>query len=123
MKLFRSVIVAALLACVVVAAHATVARATASLTAQNTCSTWVALNSGFNLSLSGTWVATVHLQRSFSTAYTGTAESGDTTQLDVASYTANIQDRGIEPETGVKYRVCVKTGNYTSGTVVARISQ
>jgi hypothetical protein len=43
--------------------------------------------------------------------------------MDVASYTANIEDRGTEAETGVLYRVGVKTGNYTSGTVVARISQ
>lgn len=96
-------------------AHATIARVTASIAAQNTFSDPVAIRGTFNLSLSGTWVATVHLQRSYPDA--------PTTFFDVASYTANVEDRGTEAESGVLYRVGVKTGNYTSGTVVARISQ
>lgn len=103
------------LALVVGLAHATVARSTASIAAQNTFSNGVVISGPFNMSLSGTWAATVHLQRSF--------PDSPTTWFDVASYTANIQDRGMEGETGVQYRVGVKTGNYTSGTVVARISQ
>lgn len=103
------------LALVAGAAHATIARVAASIAAQNTFSDPVAITGDFNLSLSGTWVATVHLQRSYPNA--------PTTWFDVASYTANIEDRGFEPETGVQYRVGVKTGNYTSGTVVARISR
>ena len=67
---------------------------------------------GFNLSLSGTWVATVHLQRSF---------DEEVTWLDVDSFTANTQQIGHEPE-GAYYRICVKAGNYTSGPVVARLS-
>lgn len=96
-------------------AYATVIQTNASIAAQNTFSTAIPINpGGFNLSLSGTWVATVHIQRSFDNGLTW---------LDVQSYAANIQDRGTESETGVLYRVGVKTGNYTSGTVVARISQ
>ena len=99
-------------------AQAAIALTSASLTAQNTfsCTTTAcpALHGHFNFSLSGTWVATVHLQRSF---------DDGTTWLDVASYTVNIQDRGFEPEAGVRYRFGVKTGNYTSGTVVGRISR
>jgi hypothetical protein len=91
----------------------------ASIAAENTFSTnWLAMigvgGSNFNLSLSGTWVATVYLQRSF--------DSG-VTWLDIASYTANIEDTGFEPEGGVLYRFGVKTGGYTSGTVVGRISR
>lgn len=104
----------ALLAFVAGMAHATVASVTASITAQNTFSNPVPLAGPFNLSLSGTWSATVHLQRSFDNGLTW---------LDVQSYTANIQDRGLEAETGVVYRAGVKTGNFTSGTVVVRISQ
>lgn len=96
-------------------APATVARATATIGAQNTFSSTVAISGPFNFSLSGTWAGTVHLQRSY--------PSAPTTWFDVASYTANIEDRGTEAETGVLYRFGVKTGNYTSGSVVGRISQ
>lgn len=88
--------------------------ATASITAQNIFSKTIALRGHYNLSLSGTWVATVHLQRSF--------DSG-TTWMDVDSYTANTELVGYEPERGVIYRAGVKTGNYTSGTVAIRLSQ
>lgn len=111
-KMLTAIIVAASLACAV--AYATVMQTNVSITAQNTFSTAVPMAGPFNLSLSGTWVATVHLQRSFDNGLTW---------LDVQSYTANIQDVGSEPESGVVYRVGVKTGNYSSGTVVARISQ
>lgn len=94
--------------------HAAIALSSASLTAQNTFSTGAVMQGYFNLSISGTWVATVHLQRSF---------DGGSNWLDVQSYTANIQDRGYEPEAGVQYRCGVKTGNYTSGTVVCRVSR
>lgn len=108
----KRLIVALCLALTFSLAHAI--QSTYSGTAQNTFSTPVPLQREFNLSLSGTWAATVTLQRSF--------DQGQT-WLDVATYTANIQDRGFEAEAGVLYRVGVKTGNYTSGTVVGRISQ
>ena len=66
----------------------------------------------FNYSLSGTWVGTVHLQRSF--------DKG-TTWLDVDSHTANVETYGVEPGENVQYRFGVKAGNYTSGSVVGRI--
>ena len=68
-------------------------------------------NESFNLSLSGTWTATVFVQRSF---------DGGTTWLDVESFTANGQYVGDEPE-AVRYRVGVKTGGIASGKVVARL--
>lgn len=95
-------------------AQGAIAFATASITAQNTFSSGAAMQGNFNLSLSGTWVATVHLQRSF---------DNGSTWLDVTSYGENTQDRGFEPESGVLYRCGVKTGNYTSGTVVCRVSR
>lgn len=99
-------------------AHAAIVLNSASITAQNTfsCTTTAcpAVQGNFNFSLSGTWVATVHLQRSF---------DDGATWLDVASYTANIEDRGLEAEAGVRYRFGVKTGNYSSGTAVGRISR
>lgn len=86
---------------------------TKEISAQNTYSDWVHLKGDYNFSLSGTWVATVHLQRSF---------DGGITPLDVDSFTANTEQVGTEPE-GAHYRFGVKTGNYTSGTVVGRLSQ
>ena len=87
---------------------------TASITAQNTFTDSLGLHGSFNISISGTWSATVTVQRSF--------DSG-TTWLDVESFTANTEQYGFEPEDGVLYRAGVKTGNFTSGTVVLRISQ
>ncbi len=72
------------------------------------------LQGDFNLSLSGDWVGTVTVQRSF---------DGGTTWLDVAEFTVNGEFVGNEPEPGVKYRVGVKPGDYTSGTVTGRLSQ
>lgn len=87
---------------------------TASLAAQNTYSDVVYLKGYFNFSLTGTWTATVWVQRSF---------DNGSTWVDVKSYTANVQDVGYEPEANVCYRFGVKTGGYTTGTVVGRISQ
>ena len=85
---------------------------TKSIGAEDTYSDWVFLRGQFNFSLSGTWVATVHLQRSF---------DAGVTPLDVDSFTANTEQIGEEPE-GALYRFGVKTGNFTSDTVVGRLS-
>lgn len=75
----------------------------------------ISLSGYFNLSISGVWVGTLTLQRSF--------DSG-VTWLDVETYTSNVQKRGLESETGVRYRTGFKaTGAYTSGTAVARLSR
>lgn len=69
-------------------------------------------NGEFNIHLSGTWVGTVDLQRSF---------DNGTTWVDVAdeSYTANTDRVGDEPENGVLYRL--NCSAYTSGTVTYRL--
>ena len=88
---------------------------TKSIGAENTFATAAELAAGpFNFSLSGTWVATVHVQRSFDQGVTW---------LDVDSFTSNCELVGDNPEGGVYYRFGVKTGGYTSGTAVGRISQ
>lgn len=87
-----------------------------AISAQNTFTPWVALLGDFNLSISGTWVGTVTIQRSF---------DGGTTALDVENYIANAEDRGSEPrgQGYVLYRAGFKTGAYTSGTANVRINQ
>ena len=86
----------------------------ASLTAQNTYTPAISVFGAFNFSLSGTWAGTITIQRSF---------DNGVTWLDVAAYTANTQDRGLEPELNALYRAGFKTGAYTSGTAVVRLSQ
>ena len=66
----------------------------------------------FNYSLSGTWVGTVTLQRSF---------DGGTTWGDTDNLTENIETFGFEPGKNVQYRAGFKAGNYTSGSCVIRI--
>lgn len=68
---------------------------------------------GFNVSVSGTFVATVTLQRSF---------DGGTTWLDVATYTSPAEAVGFEPE-GCLYRIGVKTGDFVSGSINVRVGQ
>lgn len=89
-------------------------KVTKSITEENQYSDWVELKGLFNLSISGTWVATVTVQRSF---------DAGSTPLDVDTFTINEETYGTETEDGVVYRVGVKTGDFTSGTVVCRISQ
>lgn len=86
---------------------------TASLTAQNTFSDAGQFKGHFNVSVSGTNGHTTHLQRSFD----------GSTWLDVTSYTADAEDVHFEPETGVVYRIGVKTGNFGTGTLSLRLSQ
>ena len=85
---------------------------TASIIAQNTFSDAVRLEGYFNISLSGTWVATATVQRSID----------NSTWVDVKTYTLIAEEVGFEPEF-MWYRVGVKTGGYTSGTVVVRLGR
>lgn len=83
---------------------------TASIGAQNTFTEAVQLTGYFNLSISGTFSATVTVQRS----------TDNSSWRDVDSYTAAAEEVGFEPEV-MYYRVGVKTGGYTSGTVDVRL--
>ena len=85
-----------------------------SIDAENTYSKSGSLQGYFNISLSGTWVATVTVQRSF--------DKGQS-WLDVSTFTVNTEEYGLEPEFDVYYRFGVKADDYVSGTVVGRLSQ
>lgn len=85
-----------------------------SITAENQFADPIELTGHFNISISGTWDGTATVQRSF--------DSGSTWH-DVDAWTNNTQEYGFEPERGVQYRVGIKTGNYSSGTCVVRLSQ
>jgi len=74
----------------------------------------------FNFSVSGSFTATVTIQRRFTNPATGLY---DGTWLDVSTYTSEREDVGIVPDEEVQYRAGVKTGEYTSGTINLRLSQ
>jgi hypothetical protein len=84
------------------------------VTAENQFTDSVELYAYFNVSISGTWTATITAQRSF--------DKGST-WFDVKTWTANVQEYGLEPEKGVYYRIGVKSGAFTNGAAVLRISQ
>lgn len=83
---------------------------TKSITAQNTFTDAVQLTGNFNLSISGTFSATVVVQRS----------TDNSTWRDVDTFTAASEEVGYEPEV-MWYRAGVKTGAFTSGTVDVRL--
>jgi len=84
------------------------------ISAENTFSDGLYTEGDFNLSISGTFVATITVQRSF--------DKGSTWR-DVDTFTAPIETYGVDPEPVVVYRAGVKTGDYTSGTVSIRIGR
>ena len=84
------------------------------ITAENTFSDGIYTEGGFNISIAGTFVATVTVQRSF--------DQGSTWR-DVDTFTAPIETYGVDPEPVVVYRAGVKTGDFTSGTVSIRIGR
>jgi hypothetical protein len=74
---------------------------------------------GFNVSLWGTFVGTVQLERSFDGGTTWLPITAAGTQL--YAWTAPASESASDDETGVLYRLnCIA---YTSGTVNYRVSQ
>lgn len=96
-------------------------RVTASVTAANQFTnairvTGVEAQRVFTIVITGTWVATVRLQRSL------TSDSGP--WEDVTSWTSNTtttHDDGLDNQEAW-YRIGVKTGEYTSGTVEVQLN-
>lgn len=87
---------------------------TVELSAANTFSDGLYVDNAFNLSISGTFVATITVQRSFDLG---------STWRDVDTFTAPIETFGSDPEPVVVYRAGIKTGEYTSGTATVRIGR
>jgi hypothetical protein len=75
---------------------------------------------GFNVSASGTFVATAQLERSFDNGVSWFVCSSDAAGT-AASWTAPFSVVAQEPTAGVLYRLNCTA--YTSGTVTYRISQ
>jgi hypothetical protein len=83
----------------------------ASIGAQNTFTDSIKLSGPFDLSISGTFVGTVTVQRSYD----------NSSWKDVDTFTSPTEDYGFQPEIAW-YRAGIKTGAYTSGTAVVSIA-
>lgn len=88
---------------------------TDTISAQNTFSKPIALRSGGVLTLSGTFSATVSLQRK---GVSGTWVDVTNNSGSATTFTATGTYTVAPSETSAEYRWGVKTGNYTSGSVV-----
>jgi hypothetical protein len=91
-------------------------RTTAGIAAENSGTDWLQLRGArnfFDISVSGTFAATVHLQRKRPGEDASAAR-------DVESYTAGTEKLG-EMQGHWDVRLFVKSGNYTSGTVKAEL--
>ena len=87
---------------------------TKTITAQNTYSDTIAISADlFSVSVQGTFTATVTLQKTY---------DGGTNWYDVETFTSAGEWWGTEPE-GSIYRIGVKTGEYTIGTIYTRIGK
>ncbi len=85
----------------------------ASLTAENTFSDEIVLRGKFDVSVSGTFVGTVTVQRSW---------DDGVTWVDCADYTTPTETFGEQITNNILYRIGCQTGNFTSGTMVVRLS-
>jgi hypothetical protein len=83
----------------------------ASIGAQNTFTDSIKLSGPFDLSISGTFVGTVTVQRSYD----------NSSWKDVDTFTSPTEDYGFQPEIAW-YRAGIKTGAYTSGTAVVSLA-
>ena len=92
------------------------ARVTRTITSSNQFTDPVKLSGYFNVSISGSWTGTVTVQRSFDLG---------STWLDVASFTENTEEYGLEPEhtNVVLYRVGAKADEFNGASCVLRLSQ
>lgn len=101
----------------------TILAVSASISAENTFTDWFdpsetrrvqSMPTKFNVSISGSFSGTtVTLQRRFGAS--GSA-------VDVKNYTAAAEEIAEEIEDDVQYRLGVKTGNYSAGPAVCRLS-
>lgn len=78
-----------------------------TITAQNTFTTAMNIQGQFTISISGTYVATITLQRLL---------KDGVTWVDVDSWTSDTEENGISV-VNMQYRLGVKTGDFTSGSV------
>ncbi len=96
---------------------------TKSITAENTFSDPCKIVGPADFVLSGTWTATVHLQRSKDNGATWDDVTSSTGSVLTWSINVIAVINGSTDNPNVLFRFGVKTGNFTNGTVVGEITQ
>ncbi len=86
---------------------------TKAISAQNTFSDALSLRGDFSLSIAGTFVGTVTVQRSF---------DAGSTWADTDTFTSTFEGNGYDG-VGAQYRAGIKTGEYTSGTATVTLRE
>ena len=89
------------------------------ITAANQWTDALGLIGFFNYSAQGTFVATVTLQRSFDQGTTWEDVDSDTSSFSLTGFEAIPPFKFCNPS--VLYRIGVKTGEFTSGSISVRI--
>ena len=86
----------------------------AAITAQNTFTDWldVPIGQRYSLSIWGTFVGTVTLQKTY---------DGGNTILDIENFSGPASDVSVEVPENQQVRIGIKTGDYTSGTANVRL--
>ncbi len=93
-----------------------------SIIAENTFTDWIMPRSSLyedkegahflNISIAGTWLGTITLQRRFHVA---------DTPRDVETFTENAEESLFDHESGVEYRMGIKADDFISGTCNVRL--
>jgi len=84
------------------------------ITSDNDFTDWlnVPIKSRYSVSIWGTFVGTITLQKTY---------DGGNTILDVEDFTSKDSDVSVEMPENIQVRIGIKTGNYTSGTANVRL--
>lgn len=85
-----------------------------TISGQNTFTESIKPNGGLDIEISGTFSATVTLQRSW---------DDFSNVSDVDNFTEADEKYMEDPDTNVKYRIGIKTGEYTSGNATVKLSR
>lgn len=96
-----------------------------TISAQNTFTPSIQMHGPFNFSVSGTFVGTVTIQRSFDIFDSNGDNIPDVSKTwhDMETYTVPYEDIGVLPNEALVVRAGIKTGDYSSGSAVVRISR
>jgi len=90
---------------------------TKTITAHNVFSDWLQVDKGqrFSLNIWGTFAAVVTLQKTY--------DAGTTVLEDEINFTSFSSEISLPQAETAQYRVGVKTGDFTSGTVNVRLGR
>lgn len=94
-----------------------------NISAENIFTDEIQMTNNFDLSISGTFDATVTVQRTFDIVDDDGDPISPASRVwhDLETYTVPYEDIGFVAGEGCMYRAGVKTGDYTSGTAIVKL--